>query len=185
MSNPDREWRERQRQIAATRPQRPQGTRLGALAAEIIAETGAPAMALAGDPDTEITGLSLSSQRILDGDLYAALPGSRVHGIEYVEDAVEEGAVAILTDQQGIDRVRPNSAVLSGIPVLVAADPRALLGRLAARIYGEPASAMRMIGEEIAVLQRIVAAHPQKALTVGGVIERYRAIGERVKGRAN
>jgi UDP-N-acetylmuramoyl-L-alanyl-D-glutamate--2,6-diaminopimelate ligase len=184
MNLADREQRERQRQIAATRPQRPPLTRVGALAAEILAETGEPMLALAGDPDTEVSGLSLSSQRILDGDLYAALPGSRVHGIEYVEDAVEAGAVAILTDQEGIGRVRPNAPVLAGVPVLLAEDPRRLLGRLAARIYGDPAAGMRMIGvtgtQGKTTTTRLIAGGLEAAEVSTGVIG---TVGTRVAGR--
>lgn len=184
MNLADREQRERQRQIASTRPQRPLRTRVGALAAEILAETGDPMLTLAGDPDTEVTGLSLSSQRILEGDLYAALPGSRVHGIEYVEDAVEAGAVAILTDQEGIERVRPNAPVLAGVPVLLAEEPRRLLGRLAARIYGEPAAAMRMIGvtgtQGKTTTTRLIAAGLEAAEVPAGVIG---TVGTRVAGR--
>ena len=184
MSHSDRDERERQRQIVSTRPQRPLRTRVGALAAEILAETGAPMLTLAGDPDTEITGLSLSSQRILGGDLYAALPGSRVHGIEYVEQAVAAGAVAILTDQQGVDRVRPNAPVLAGVPVLLAEDPRRLLGRLAARIYGDPASSMRMIGvtgtQGKTTTTRLIAGGLETAGVRTGVIG---TVGTRVAGR--
>jgi len=184
MSNADRDERERQRQIAATRPQRPPQTRVGTLAAEIIADTGEPMLTLAGDPDTVVTGLSLSSQRVLDEDLYAALPGSRVHGIEYVEDAVASGAVAILTDQEGVDRVRPNAPVLAGIPVLVAADPRRLLGRLAARIYGDPAAAMRMIGvtgtQGKTTTTRLLAGGLETADVKAGVIG---TVGTRIAGR--
>ena len=39
-------------------------------------------VAAGGDLDTVVTGLTLSSQRSLPGDLYAALPGSRVHGMD-------------------------------------------------------------------------------------------------------
>ena len=34
----------------------------------------------------------------------------------------------------------------AGVPLLVVAEPRRLLGRLAAHVYGDPAAAMRMIG---------------------------------------
>jgi UDP-N-acetylmuramoyl-L-alanyl-D-glutamate--2,6-diaminopimelate ligase len=184
MNLADREQRELQRQIASTRPQRPPRTRLGALAAEIIAETGEPMLTLAGDSDTEVTGLSLSSQRILDGDLYAALAGSRVHGIEYVEDAVEAGAVAILTDQEGIERVRPNAPVLAGVPVLLAEDPRRLLGRLAARIYGDPATGMRMIGvtgtQGKTTTTRLISGGLDATEVKAGVIG---TVGTRVAGR--
>ena len=88
----------------------------------------------------QVTGISLSSQRIRPGDLYAALPGTRAHGIEFAEAALASGAVAILTDPAGSDR-GPRD-----VPHLVVDHPRALLGRLSARIYGEPAVSMRMIG---------------------------------------
>ena len=48
-----------------------------------------------------VTGLSLSSQRVRPGDIYAALPGSRAHGATYAADAVAAGAVAVLTDEEG------------------------------------------------------------------------------------
>lgn len=184
MNHADREQRERQRQVASTRPQRPPRTRVGALAAEILADTGDPMLTLAGDPATEVTGLSLSSQRILDGDLYAALPGSKVHGIEYVEDAVAAGAVAILTDQEGIGRVRPQAPVLAGVPVLLAAEPRRLLGRLAARIYGDPATGMRMIGvtgtQGKTTTTRLISGGLETAGVAAGVIG---TVGTRVAGR--
>ncbi len=88
----------------------------------------------------EITGITLSSQRVEPGDLYAALPGSRVHGIEFAAAAVASGAVAVLTDETGA------AAAPDGVPLVVVDRPRAVLGLLAARVYGEPAAAMAMIG---------------------------------------
>ncbi len=93
-----------------------------------------------GDLDAEVSGISLSTQRIQVGDLYAALPGIRAHGADFAEAALSAGAVAVLTDASGAQRLP------SGIPVLVVDHPRSVLGRLAARIYAEPATAMRMIG---------------------------------------
>ncbi|MFC4787328.1 UDP-N-acetylmuramoyl-L-alanyl-D-glutamate--2,6-diaminopimelate ligase [Nocardioides sp. GCM10023255] len=89
-----------------------------------------------------VTGLSLSSQRILPGDVYAALPGARAHGIDFAAAAVEAGAVAVLTDPEGAAR----AAARCGVPLLVVDRPRTLLGRLAARVYGDPATGLRMIG---------------------------------------
>ncbi|GAA1144374.1 UDP-N-acetylmuramoyl-L-alanyl-D-glutamate--2,6-diaminopimelate ligase [Nocardioides aquiterrae] len=118
----------------STRPKTPPRTPLAAVAAWLDA-------AVRGDVDgVEVTGISLSSQRIRTGDLYAALPGSRAHGIDFLEAALGAGAVAVLTDPTGAD------AAGADVPVLVVDDPRAVLGRLAARLYGEPATVMRMIG---------------------------------------
>ena len=86
------------------------------------------------------TGVTLASQRVLPGDVYAALPGSRTHGIDYLSAAVEAGAVAVLTDADGAARAP------DGLPVLEVAAPRGLLGRFAAHLYGDPARSLRMLG---------------------------------------
>jgi len=88
-----------------------------------------------------ITGVTLDSRRVQAGDLYAALPGSRAHGAEFVAQAAEGGAVAVLTDPAGHDRVRA-----AGLPAVVVPDPRAVLGAVSAGIYGDPAGALRMVG---------------------------------------
>ncbi|HET9859369.1 MAG TPA: UDP-N-acetylmuramoyl-L-alanyl-D-glutamate--2,6-diaminopimelate ligase [Nocardioidaceae bacterium] len=92
------------------------------------------------DDQAAVTGVSLSSQRVRSGDLYAALPGSRAHGATFAGDAIAAGAVAVLTD--------PSGAELCGdlsVPVLVVERPRALLGSLAAKVYGEPAERLRLV----------------------------------------
>jgi UDP-N-acetylmuramoyl-L-alanyl-D-glutamate--2,6-diaminopimelate ligase len=113
-------------------------TPLGELADRVRA--AAYDVTLAGDPGRVVTGLTLSSQRTFPGDLYAALPGSRAHGMSYAADAVAAGAVALLTDPAGA------ADAPHGVPLLVVAEPRRLLGRLAAHVYGDPATAMRTIG---------------------------------------
>ena len=126
--------------VAATRPQHPVRTPLADLAAWL--EAGAATRTRGDLGSAEVTGISLSSQRIRPGDLYAALPGARVHGIEFAGAAVAAGAVAVLTDPAGAD----SDAARCGVPLLVVDQPRAVLGRLAARVYGDPATGLRMIG---------------------------------------
>ena len=124
--------------LARTRPERPTRTPLGDLADWLAPR--AEGLEVRGDLATTVTGLSLSSRRVRPGDLYAALPGARAHGADFAADAVAAGAVAVLTDPAGADRV------VSGVPLLVVEDPRALLGGLAARVHGDPAAALRLIG---------------------------------------
>lgn len=73
--------------------------------------------------------------------MYVALPGSRVHGVNFATEAVTAGAVAILTDREG-----ERASTGLGVPVLAVADPRAVLGTVAARVYGDPATALSLIG---------------------------------------
>ena len=119
--------------LSWTRPRSPVRTGLATVAGWL----GAPATE--GSTDVQVTGLSLSSQRIVPGDLYAALPGARAHGASYAAQAVAGGAVAVLTDAAGA------SLVSGAVPVLVVERPRAVLGDLAARIYGRPADALTLI----------------------------------------
>ena len=85
--------------------------------------------------------MTLSSRTVRPGDLYAALPGARTHGAEYAADAARAGAVAVLTDPGGAAR-----AAGAGLPVAVVPDPRAVLGELAAWVYGDPASKLLTLG---------------------------------------
>ncbi|MET1086752.1 MAG: UDP-N-acetylmuramoyl-L-alanyl-D-glutamate--2,6-diaminopimelate ligase, partial [Arthrobacter sp.] len=81
-----------------------------------------------------VTGISLNSRTIEPGDLYVALPGSTRHGADFVEQAVDAGAAAVLTDDAGA-RILALSADTS-VPVLVVDSPRNVVGPLSAMIYG-------------------------------------------------
>jgi len=91
--------------------------------------------------DVALSGVSLSSREVRPGDLFAALHGLKVHGATFAADAVHAGAVAILTDSAGAGLCAD-----LGVPVLVAADPRAILGAVSAWIYGNPAERITVVG---------------------------------------
>ncbi|MEU3981855.1 UDP-N-acetylmuramoyl-L-alanyl-D-glutamate--2,6-diaminopimelate ligase [Streptomyces sp. NPDC026672] len=92
-------------------------------------------------PAADVTGITHDSRAVRPGDLYAALPGARLHGADFVTQAAGLGAVAVLTDPTGAER-----AAATGLPVLVADDPRARMGELAATIYGRPGDDLLQIG---------------------------------------
>ncbi|GGR21104.1 UDP-N-acetylmuramoyl-L-alanyl-D-glutamate--2,6-diaminopimelate ligase [Streptomyces aurantiogriseus] len=89
----------------------------------------------------EVTGITHDSRAVRPGDLYAALPGARLHGADFVTQAAGLGAVAVLTDPTGAER-----AAATGLPVLVVDDPRGRMGELAAAIYGHPGRDLLQIG---------------------------------------
>jgi UDP-N-acetylmuramoyl-L-alanyl-D-glutamate--2,6-diaminopimelate ligase len=78
-----------------------------------------------------ITGITHIDSDVQAGDLFIALPGAKRHGAEFAANALKQGAVAVLTDAAGVK-------LISGIPVLVVANPRLIAGRIAALFYGEP-----------------------------------------------
>ncbi len=94
-----------------------------------------------GVPETVVTGVTHASDAVRAGDLYAALPGSRRHGAEFVPAAAQAGARAVLTDRAGA-----SAAAAAGLPALVVADPRAELGRVAAAVYGDATRRLSVLG---------------------------------------
>ncbi|MEN3121079.1 UDP-N-acetylmuramoyl-L-alanyl-D-glutamate--2,6-diaminopimelate ligase [Janibacter sp. LM] len=85
-----------------------------------------------GDMGTLVTGVSLDTATVRPGDLWAALPGARAHGADFVDRAVAAGAVAVLTDPDGVARIQAKGV---DMPVLETARPREVLGRVAAAVY--------------------------------------------------
>jgi UDP-N-acetylmuramoyl-L-alanyl-D-glutamate--2,6-diaminopimelate ligase len=109
--------------------------------ADLAREFGLDLRAPGDDGAAPVTGATHDSRRVRPGDLYAALPGERVHGSRFVADAVAAGAVTVLTDEAG--------AVASGsprVPLLVAADARAVLGPVAAAVHGRPGDDLAVVG---------------------------------------
>ncbi|MDQ0796855.1 UDP-N-acetylmuramoyl-L-alanyl-D-glutamate--2,6-diaminopimelate ligase [Streptomyces sp. B1I3] len=116
----------------APRPDRLRPTSLGELAARLGAGPQASG---------EVTGITHDSRAVRPGDVYAALPGARLHGADFAAQAAGLGAAAILTDPAGAER-----AAATGLPVLVADNPRGRMGDIAAEIYGRPGADLLQIG---------------------------------------
>jgi UDP-N-acetylmuramoyl-L-alanyl-D-glutamate--2,6-diaminopimelate ligase len=109
---------------------------------EVLGALGpATAPVLEGPDDVLVHGVTLDSRAVRPGDLYAALPGARAHGAAYAAAAAAAGAAAVLTDPQGREQ-----ALVTGLPVVVVARPRAVLGALSAWLYGTPAARLRTLG---------------------------------------
>lgn len=86
-----------------------------------------------------VTGISQSSSEVVTGDLFIALPGEKFHGAQFAADAIEQGAVAVLTDVAG-------AAMVSGVPVLVVENPRRAAGVISAWFYEEPMRDLYSVG---------------------------------------
>jgi UDP-N-acetylmuramoyl-L-alanyl-D-glutamate--2,6-diaminopimelate ligase len=117
------------------RPRTVSATPLAALAALVAAEP--PTV----EPDIRVSGVTHASDAVQPGDLYAALPGSRRHGAEFLPAAAAAGAVAVLTDPAGAP-----AAAAAQLPAVVVADPRGALGTIAAAVYGNPTRSLPVLG---------------------------------------
>ncbi len=89
----------------------------------------------AGGQDVEITGISVDSRDVKTGYLFAAMPGIRVHGGEFIQYALRQNAGAILTDKAGA-LIAADEIAAAGVPVVIAEDPRQTLAYAAALWFG-------------------------------------------------
>ncbi len=58
-----------------------------------------PGVFLEGDGAVDVGGISHDSRRVERGWIFAALPGTMTHGLEYLKEAVARGAGAVLSDR--------------------------------------------------------------------------------------
>jgi len=79
---------------------------------------------------TNITGLTSDSREVRAGYLFAAFPGAKVDGREFIEQAIKKGAVAILA---------PEGAVIDNKNVVVIEDknPRRSFAKMAGIFFGK------------------------------------------------
>ncbi len=108
-----------------------------------LAELGLRAQ---GGRETQITGLAVDSREVKPGFLFAALPGARVHGGEFIQYALRMQAGAILTDAQGAESVAKELAA-SDAALIIAEDPRQTLAQTASIWFGpHPATVVAVTG---------------------------------------
>jgi UDP-N-acetylmuramoyl-L-alanyl-D-glutamate--2,6-diaminopimelate ligase len=96
--------------------------------------------------EAEITGLSVDSRSVKPGHLFAALPGSAVHGAEFIKYALRMDAGAVLTDPEGAE-IAADELANSGIATVVTEDPRQALAYACALWFGaQPGTMVAVTG---------------------------------------
>ena len=93
--------------------------------------------------DVKVNGVTLDSRAVRPGDLYAALPGARAHGADFGAQVADAGAAGVLTDADGVARLRAAGVEL---PVITVDAPRSVLGAISAHIYGTTDLNLTMVG---------------------------------------
>ena len=86
--------------------------------------------------DVVITGVSINASEVKSGDLFIALPGTKTHGINFIDQAISNGAVAVLSDRK----------IESKIPVFIDPSPRNLVGSISDWAYNKPFSKLEAVG---------------------------------------
>lgn len=111
----------------------------GLSAGELVRALAPFGASLVGDAGVRVTGVRQDSRRIEPGDLFCARSGEKASGLEYVAQALERGAVALLVDR-GRGPAEPK------VPVIEVDDARRALAFAAEAVYGEPSRALELVG---------------------------------------
>lgn len=88
-----------------------------------------------GGHEARVTGLAVDSRQVKPGFLFAALPGSKSHGAEFIQYALRMEAGAILTDRAGAEIAKAELAG-SQAALIIAEEPRQALAYAAALWFG-------------------------------------------------
>ena len=97
---------------------------------------GVPLIGDEFDPEMEITSVSYDSRTLQPGALFVAMEGEQFDGRQYIPQALEKGAAAVLC------RERPG---MEGT-YLITPDPRRALARIACNWFGNPGDEMILVG---------------------------------------
>lgn len=141
-----------------------------------LAEIAGARVVNAPEAPLEISFVGLDSKNVEPGGLFAALPGTRVHGATF---AANSDAGAILTDEEG-ERLLENESR----PILVVEDVREVLGHVAAEVYGHPSRSLTLLGVTGTSGKTTVTYMLEKGLTAAGhTVGLIGTTGTKIAGR--
>ncbi len=96
-----------------------------------------------GDLEIEIKGVERDSRNIKKGYLFVAIKGFETDGHEYIQKAIENGAVAIAIEQGAKVNIKD---IPQDIVIILAKDTREFLAITASNFYKNPSKKFKLIG---------------------------------------
>ncbi len=92
-----------------------------------------------GDPQCRVSALHYDSRRVGQGDLFFAVVGEVSNGHDYIDKAVERGAVAVVCQRLPERRVE-------GVCYIRVEDTNMVMGQIASAFYGHPSRELKLVG---------------------------------------
>jgi UDP-N-acetylmuramoyl-L-alanyl-D-glutamate--2,6-diaminopimelate ligase len=101
--------------------------------------TGLPFTELQGAVDVEISAVVFDSRKVVPGCLFVAVKGTQVDGHDYIEKAIQDGAVAVICEDL------PGHTV-GEVDFIMVKDSAVALGIVAANFYDNPSNKLKLVG---------------------------------------
>lgn len=95
---------------------------------------------VAGSTDVEVNDIQIDSRKIKPGDLFVAVRGAVTDGHQFIEKAIENGAVVIVYEDSGL-RI-PDS----GLTYVQVENSAAAAGWMANNFFGRPSEKIKLVG---------------------------------------
>ncbi|HEX7152765.1 MAG TPA: UDP-N-acetylmuramoyl-L-alanyl-D-glutamate--2,6-diaminopimelate ligase [Thermoanaerobaculia bacterium] len=99
-----------------------------------------PVRGIEGGDDVDVTSVVIDSRVVKKGSLFVAIPGTLKDGSQFIPQAVERGAVAIVSNTLPAAEHRPPTTFVD------VDDPREALSLIAANFQGRPSDALTLVG---------------------------------------
>ena len=96
-----------------------------------------------GNIDIEIEKIESDSRKVTPNTLFVAVTGYNVDGHDYIEEAIKNGAVAVMIEN--INKLK-NVRLPENITIIAAKDTRYALAISACNFYGNPSRKFKLIG---------------------------------------
>lgn len=97
-----------------------------------------------GPLEAEIKGIAYDSRSVDKGFLFVAIKGFSVDGHDYIEDAIDKGAIAVVTEEAA--GVKEDLFVQRGVAHIVVSDSRKALAQISSSFYGRPSDSLTLVG---------------------------------------
>jgi len=92
-----------------------------------------------GDTGIRVSTLHLNSREITEGSLFFAVPGTRVDGHRFIDQAIQNGAKVIVCSQWPEKQQE-------GVVYVQVEDPALAVGIMASNYYDNPTEKLQLVG---------------------------------------
>ena len=86
----------------------------------------------------KILNITHDSRKVKKGTLFIAMPGKNNDGHDYIFDAIDKGAIAVIANGR--------SPVTNKVPIIQVKNPRKIMSKISANFYMEPSKKLNVIG---------------------------------------
>ena len=136
-------------------------------------------VSLHGDVPGDISGIAYDSRKVHNNYLFVAMPGEKEDGIKYEQEAVRNGAVAIVA--------KTYNPSMDGVVQIIVDNPRSALSLLSKEFYNNPGADLFVVGitgtngktTTTYLVESILASAKRKPMVIGTI--NYRFMNKKVK----